>query len=104
MPADRASQILKRVDWGLARIHRRETVAAVRRGMRDQGSGWRGSDADEMDDVGRGSHAKRMLTARGSRAGSDFQRRSQAEAVRSPAWRGWARPLGNLVERSDAAG
>ena len=57
-----------------------------------------------MDDVGRGCHAKRMLTARGSRAGSDFQRRSPAEAVRSPAWRGWARQLGNLVDRSDAEG
>ena len=65
--------------------------------MRDQGSGWRGSDADEMDDVGRGCRSKEMLTTRSSGAGSDFQRRSPAGAVRSPAWRGWARPLGNLV-------
>ena len=65
--------------------------------MRDHGWGWRGSDADEMDDVGRGCRSKEMLTTRSSGAGSDFQRRSPAGAVRSPAWRGWARPLGNLV-------
>ncbi len=88
----------------LARIHRRETVAAVRGGMRDQGSGWRGPDADEMDDVGRGCRSKEMLTTRSSGAGSDFQRRSPAEAIRSRAWRGWARQLGNLVDRSDAEG
>ncbi len=87
----------------LARIHRRETVAAVRGGMRDQGSGRRGPDADEMDDVGRGCRSKEMLTTRSSGAGSDFQRRSPAEAIRSR-WRGWARQLGNLVDRSDAAG
>ena len=60
-----------------------------------------------MDDVGRGCHAKGMLTARGSGAGSDFQRSSPARregAVRSPAWRGWARQLDNLVEGSDAEG
>ena len=72
--------------------------------MRDQGSGWRGPDADEMDDVGRGCRSKEMLTTRSSGAGSDFQRRSPAEAIRSRAWRGWARQLGNLVDRSDAEG
>ena len=45
----------------------------VRRGMRAQGSDWRGPDADEMDDVGRGNHAKGMLTARGCGAGSEFR-------------------------------
>ena len=72
--------------------------------MRDQGSGWRGPDADEMEDMGGGCRAKGMLTARGSGAGSDFQPRLQAEAVRSPTWQGWARArrLGNLVERSNA--
>ena len=31
--------------------------------MRDQGTGWRGPDADAMDDAGRGWHAKGMLAA-----------------------------------------
>ena len=105
-PPPSGSGCLRRVPdtLPLARIHRRETVAAVRGGMRDQGSGWRGPDADEMDDVGRGCRSKEMLTTRSSGAGSDFQRRAPAEAIRSRAWRGWARQLGNLVDRSDAAG
>ena len=49
------------------------------------GSGRRGLDADEMDDVGRGDHAKGMLTTCGSGVGGDFQRRSPAETVRSSA-------------------
>ena len=39
-----------------------------------------------MGDVGRGNHAKGMLTTRGSGVGSDFQPRSMAETVRGPAW------------------
>ena len=51
-----------------------------------------------MDDVERGSRAKGTLTARRSSAGSDFQRRPPAEAVRSPACHGWAKQLDNLVD------
>ena len=36
--------------------------------------------------------------------GANFGTRSQAEAVRSPAWHGWARQLGSMVERSMAEG
>ena len=69
----------------LPQIHRRDMAAAFRRGMRGQGTGWRGPDAAEMGDAECGSHAKGMLTARGSDAGSDFQRRPEAEGVRGPA-------------------
>ena len=75
----------------LARIHRWDRAVRHLREMRGQGTGWRGPDADEMDDVGRGCRAKGMLMTRGSGIGSDFQRRPMAETVRSPAWRGWAR-------------
>ena len=50
--------------------------------MRNQGSGWRGSDADEKDDVGRGDHARGMLTARSSDPWSDFRRQIAGGAVR----------------------
>ena len=75
----------------LARIHRWDRAVRHLREMRGQGAGWRGPDADEMDDVGRGCRAKGILTTPGSGIGSDFQRRPMAETVRSPAWRGWAR-------------
>ena len=59
--------------------------------MRGQETGWRGPDADEMDDAECGCHARGILTACGSGAGSDFQCRPEAESVKGPAWRGWAR-------------
>ena len=67
--------------------------------MRDQGSGWRGLDTDEMDDVGRGCRAKEMLTTRGSGVGSDFQRRPMAETVRGPAWALIGQAYGFIVDR-----
>ena len=63
---------------------------------------WRGPDADEMDDPECGCHARGMLTVRGSGTGSDFQRRSQAETIKGPAWMLIGQALGGLVERSDA--
>ena len=72
--------------------------------MRDQGSGWRGPDVGVMGDAECANRAKGMLTARGSGGGSDYQPRLQAEAVRSPAWHGWARRLGNLADGSNAEG
>ncbi len=59
-----------------------------------------------MDDAECGDHAKGakgMLTARRSDAGSDFQPRLQAEAVRSPAWALLDR-AGIIVDRSNADG
>ena len=70
--------------------------------MRDQGSCWRRPDGDEMDDAGRGCHAEGMLTARGSGAGGDFERRLQAEAVRSPAWAQIGQAWGVMVDGSNA--
>ena len=78
--------LTRRSSVPLAQIHRRDTAAVVRRGMRDQGSGWRGPDAGEMDDVGRGDHAQEDVETRGSGIGGDFQRRSYVEAARGPAW------------------
>ena len=72
--------------------------------MRDQGSGWRGSDADAMDDGGRGYRAKGMLTARGSGAGGDFQRKSSAETVRGPAWVLIVQALSIMVDGSNPEG
>ena len=70
----------------------------VRRGMRGQGAGWRGSDAGEMDDAEYGGHAREMLAACGSGAGSHFQRRPQAVTVRGPAWALTGEALG-VVDR-----
>ncbi len=71
--------------------------------MEDQGSGWRGPDADEMDDAGRRCRARGMLTARGSGAGSDFQTRLRRKAVRNSAWPSSAQ-AGIIVDRSNAEG
>ena len=49
----------------LARIHRRDMAAAVRRGKRGQGTAWRGPDAVEMYDAECGGHTRGMLTACG---------------------------------------
>ena len=70
--------------------------------MKGQGTGWRGPDADEMDDAGCGRHARGMLTARGSGVGSDHQRKSLAEAVRCPAWALIGQACGGMVDRSNA--
>ena len=51
-----------------------------------------------IDDAGRGRHARGMLTACGSGAGDDFQRRSPAEAVRRPGCALIGQALG-LVDR-----
>ena len=67
-------------------------------------SGWRGLDADEMDNVGRGDHAKGMLTTRGSGSGSDFQRRSPAGTVRGPAWALIGQVLGVMMDGSSPEG
>ena len=67
--------------------------------MRDQGSGWRGLDADKMEDAGRGDQVKGMLTTRGSGIGGDFQRRSPAETVRGPAWAQIGQAYGFIVDR-----
>ena len=76
-------------------------MAVVRRGMRDQRSGWRGLDADEMDDVGRGNHARGMFAARGSGVGSDFQHKSPVETIRCPAWVLIVQVLGIMVDGSN---
>ena len=85
-------------------IHRRETRAAVRGGVRDRGSGWRGPDEDEMDDVERGGHARGMLTARNRGAGSEFRHQVAGGGRPEPSLAGCARQLGNLVDRSNAEG
>ena len=66
--------------------------------------GWRGPDADEMDDAECGCRARGMLTACDSGAGSDFQRRSPAETIRGPAWALTGQAWGVIVGRSNAVG
>ena len=72
--------------------------------MRGQGTGWRGPDAAEMDDAEGGCHARGILTACGSGAGSDFQCRPEAESLKGPAWGLIGQALSGLVEGSDAEG
>lgn len=57
-----------------------------------------------MGDVGRGNHAKGMLTTRGSGVGSDFQPRSMAETVRGPAWAQIGQAWGVMMDRSKTGG
>ncbi len=57
-----------------------------------------------MDDAERGRQAKGRLTARGSGAGSDFQRRPEAESVKGPAWGLIGQAWGVIVDRSNAEG
>ena len=72
--------------------------------MRRLGAGRRESDVGEMDDVECGYPAKGMLAASGGGAGCDFQRRSQAETVRTPAWGRIGQAWGIIVDRSNAEG
>ena len=57
-----------------------------------------------MDDAERGCHARGILTACGSGAGSDFQCRPKAESVKGPAWGLIAQAWGVIVDRSNAEG
>ena len=51
-----------------------------------------------------GCHARGMLTRCGSGAGSDFQRRLQAETIKGPAWGLIGQAWGVIVGRSNAEG
>ena len=57
-----------------------------------------------MDDAECGCHARGILTACGSGAGSDFQCRPKAESVKGPAWGLIGQAWGVIVDRSNAEG